>query len=119
VARVGRGAVEEIRLGQPRRVFRAMLREIIAADTLPDYLLRGRVPAISCSVTPARRGIEALPGRPLSAARDAGGCARAGCRAADVYALEAEWRAWWVATGRPTLRAPDRAFLGWVKGKAR
>ena len=33
---------------------------------------------------------------------------------ADIYALEAQWRAWWVSTGRPKLRSPDRAFLGWV-----
>ena len=41
--------------------------------------------------------------------------ARALAPGADVYALEAEWRAWWVQTGRPRLSAPDRAFLAWVK----
>jgi hypothetical protein len=56
----------------------------------------------------------AAAGVPRRAARD-----DRGLPGVDVYALEAEWRAWWVATGRPTLRAPDRAFLGWVKGKTR
>ena len=37
---------------------------------------------------------------------------------ADVHALEAEWRGYWVSTGRPKLRSPDRAFLGFVAGKA-
>ena len=41
--------------------------------------------------------------------------ARAHAPGADVYALEAEWRAWWVQTGRPRLSAPERAFLAWVK----
>ena len=36
-------------------------------------------------------------------------------RGADIYGLEAEWRAWWEATGRPRLRSADRAFLGWLK----
>jgi hypothetical protein len=36
----------------------------------------------------------------------------------DVYALEAEWRGWWVETGRPRLRSPDKAFLGWVRRRA-
>ena len=38
---------------------------------------------------------------------------------ADVYALEAEWRAFWVSSGRPRLTAPDRAFLAWVKGRVK
>ncbi|MGV6804449.1 MAG: replication initiator protein A, partial [Ruegeria sp.] len=37
---------------------------------------------------------------------------------ADAYALLAEWQAWWATSGRPTLRAPDAAFLGWVKKRA-
>ncbi len=34
---------------------------------------------------------------------------------ADVYALEAEWRAVWARSGRPRLRQAGAAFLGWVK----
>ena len=30
-------------------------------------------------------------------------------------ALEADWRAWWATTGRPRLRRPYAAFLGWVR----
>jgi hypothetical protein len=37
---------------------------------------------------------------------------------ADVYTLEADWRAWWVMTGRPRLRSPDAAFLGWVRKRS-
>jgi hypothetical protein len=37
---------------------------------------------------------------------------------ADVHALAAEWRAWWRASGQPRLRAPDRAFLGWMRKRA-
>jgi branched-subunit amino acid aminotransferase/4-amino-4-deoxychorismate lyase len=33
----------------------------------------------------------------------------------DIYALEAEWRAWWSRSGRVRLRSPDRAFLGWLE----
>ena len=35
----------------------------------------------------------------------------------DVHALEAEWRGFWAASGRPALRSPDAAFLGWLKGR--
>lgn len=30
----------------------------------------------------------------------------------DVYALETEWRSFWVASGRQKLRSPDKAYLG-------
>jgi plasmid replication initiation protein len=29
-----------------------------------------------------------------------------------------DWRGWWVATGRPRLRSPDAAFLGWVRKRS-
>jgi len=100
----------------PRRVFRAMLREIISRDPLPDYTLSeeegdvlavrpkevvdrsDRVPQISPSTMEAARAL--VPG-------------------ADVYALEAQWRAVWIASGRPQLRSVDKAFLGWVKKQDR
>lgn len=42
--------------------------------------------------------------------------ARALAPGADVYALEAEWRAFAV---KSPPRSPDAAFLGWVKARLR
>jgi plasmid replication initiation protein len=100
----------------PRRVFRAMLREMIAADALPDYHL-AEEPGDILRVTPRDALIEAA-GTPVLAPETLE-AARRLVPGWDVHALEAEWRAWWVATGRPRLRAPDRAFLGWVRGRGR
>lgn len=78
----------------PLRVFRAMLREMIRVNRLPDYILSeeaGRHPAHH----PARRG----PGtrrRPAPASRNAGPSPRPG---ADIHALQAEWRNWWRQRG--------------------
>ena len=100
----------------PRRVFRAMLREIIAADRLPDYHLSEepgdmvRVVPRAAVVEPAPRGL----GARLALRPETFDAARALAPGADVYALEAEWRAWWVSTGSPRLRSADRAFLGWL-----
>jgi plasmid replication initiation protein len=99
----------------PRRVFRAMLREMIASDALPDYHLQEE-PGDILRVTPRDAVIEAA-GNPLISA-DTLDQARALMPGWDVYALEAEWRNWWAATGRPRLRSADKAFLGWVKGRA-
>ena len=35
----------------------------------------------------------------------------------DVYALEADWCAYWAASGKPKLHSAEQAFLGFVKMK--
>ena len=98
----------------PVRVFRAAVRKMIAGDNLPDYELHeedGDIIRVS-----RRRLVEDDVPMPrfdaatIDAARDA-------APGWDVYALEAEWRAFWVASGRQKLRAPDKAFLGWLRGR--
>ena len=96
----------------PRRVFRAMVRTMIASDHLPDYTLSEEPGDILC-VTPRAAVIE--PGQGPVIGEKAREEARAMMPGWDVHALEAEWRAWWHSTGRPRLRAPDRAFLGWLR----
>ena len=97
----------------PRRVFRAMVREIIRADGLPDYHLEEE-PGDMIAVTRKDEVIE--PGRGLVLKPETLEEARALAPGADVYALEAEWRAF--AARRPP-RMPDAAFLGWVRQRVR
>jgi plasmid replication initiation protein len=96
----------------PRRVFRAMLREVIAADTLPDYVLAEEQGDILC-VTP--RAVVMEPHAGPHASPEALDQARRLIPGADVHALEASWRAFWARSGRPRLRSPDAAFLGFVR----
>lgn len=98
----------------PLRVFRAMLREIIRADTIPDYLL-AEEPGDLIRVTP--RAVVVEPGEGPLLSPEALDAARGLAPGADVHALEAEWRRFWAASDRPRLRSPDRAFLGWVRGR--
>lgn len=93
----------------PRRVFRAMVRDVIARDSLPDYRLEEE-PGDFIAVT--RRDIVLDEGRGLVLKPETLNDARALVPGADIYALEAEWRAF---AARTPPRAPDAAFLGWVK----
>lgn len=96
----------------PLRVFRRMLREMIAADALPDYAM-------------AEDGGDVIRFRPRAEAAAPGAApvlseaalerARALMPRADAHALAAEWLGVWRATGSPPLHAPDRAFLGWLE----
>jgi plasmid replication initiation protein len=95
----------------PRRVFRAMIRDMITADTLPDYTLNEE-PGDLLRVTP-RTVIEPAGEALLSS--DVMDTVRALAPGWDVYALEAEWRSFWRRSGKPRLRSADRAFLGFVK----
>lgn len=94
----------------PRRVFRAMLREIIKSGTLPDYILTEE-PGDMIAVT--RKDALVEPGAGLVLKAETYAAARAVAPGADVYALEAEWQAF--AAGKRAPRAPDAAFLGWVR----
>ncbi len=96
----------------PRRVFRAMLREVIAADTIPDYVL-AEEPGDILRVTP--RAIVIEPHVGPHASPEALDEARRLVPGADVHALQADWRAFWARSGRPRLRSPDAAFLGFVR----
>ena len=96
----------------PLRVFRAALRRMIETDHLPDYTLE-EMPGDKIRVR--RRGQVIAPGEGPRLAPGTLEAARALMPGADAHALEADWRAWWAATGRPRLTAPDRAFLGWVR----
>ena len=99
----------------PRRVFRRMIRDIAEEDGLPDYrltldggdivLVRPRPGAFGAGEGPALG--------PEVHAR-----ARALSPGADAHALEADWRRFWAASGRPRLRSPDAAFLAFVRARA-
>ncbi|MBT8154507.1 replication initiator protein A [Epibacterium ulvae] len=103
----------------PRRVFRKMLRDMIAADTLPDYAIEERPGDLmrffrKGAVVESGGVPQALPTlRPETLEE-----ARALMPGADAYALEADWRATWLRSGQPALRNADAAFLGWVKKRA-
>ena len=102
----------------PVRVFRKMMRDMIAADALPDYHLSEEPGDIilfrrrDVMVTPDAAGRGAA-GPVLKAATVE--AARQTMPGWDIYALEAEWRDMWHRSGRPRLRSPDAAFLGWLK----
>ena len=95
----------------PRRVFRAMLREIIRKNNLPDYQLTEEPGDIIC----VRSEGVIEPGHPPQLRPETLDAARDMMPGWDVYALEAEWRAMWQASGAPALRSADKAFLGWLR----
>lgn len=97
----------------PRRVFRKMIRDMIAADHLPDYEMseeEGDLIRFSSRGAVLDDGLQ-LP--PLSS--DALDAARALAPGMDIYVLEAEWREYWARSGKPKLRSSDAAFVGFVK----
>lgn len=100
----------------PRRVFRAMLREILKADTLPDYVLSeepGDIIAVRPRAQPSRAQV-LEPGQRPVLSPEALDRARARRPGEDVYALESAWLDAWTRQGKRRLKAPDEAFLAWL-----
>ncbi len=100
----------------PRRVFRRMLRDMIAADHLPDYEMAEEEGDL---IRFTLRGGVVETGAPPIVSAEALEHARRLAPGWDIHALEAEWRGVWDRTGRARLRSPDAAFLGWVKKRER
>jgi plasmid replication initiation protein len=94
----------------PLRVFRAALRRMIADAHLPDYMM-DEVPGDLIRFSRLRKTGEAAA---LNLVPETLEEARGMAPGVDVYALQAEWLAWWEETGRLRLGNPDRAFLGWL-----
>jgi hypothetical protein len=107
--------------GNSRR-FRAMVKNIVKHDHLPDYRLSFSDETDQVTFynrenwweeTPRASDDEGLP--PLPA--DAHDEARAVAPGYDVYALETEWREWWTASGRPKLDNAAAAFVGFCRSR--
>jgi plasmid replication initiation protein len=97
----------------PRRVFRKMIRDIAEEDGLPDYslgLIEGDVVRVRARVLAGGEGPRL--GAEIHAR------VRAAAPGLDPYFLEAEWRRFWVASGRPKLRSPDAAFVAFARARA-
>jgi plasmid replication initiation protein len=99
----------------PRRVFRKMIRDMIAADHLPEYEMSEEPGDLIRFST--RGGVleDAVQAPPLSP--QVLEAARALAPGVDIYVLEADWRGYWARSGRPRLRSADAAFLGYVKAR--
>jgi plasmid replication initiation protein len=98
----------------PVRVFRAAIRRMIVDGNLPEYTMSEETGDV---IVFARR-VQVVDTSEVFLGTEALQAARALMPGTDVYALEAQWRSWWNETGRPQLRTPDKAFLGWVRSHA-
>ena len=92
-----------------------MIRDMIVQDHLPDYHLAEEPGDILCV---SRRDVVVMPGEGPLLREGTLEAVRALAPGWDVHALEADWRAVWHRSGRPVLRSPDAAFLGWLKKRS-
>lgn len=99
------------------REFRSMVRALVTEDHLPDYsvsleegdmvVFRNRLllKPVAPEVTYPRLDPEAYH------------FAKQVAPGYDVYALEQEWRDWWVSSGMPELGSPGKAFVGFCRAR--
>jgi plasmid replication initiation protein len=102
----------------PRRVFRAMLRKIIRADTLPDYFLQEE-PGDIIRVTPRTQDAVIDTGHVRALTPEALDQGRRLLPGIDIYALEADWQAQENQSGNVYSQDADADFLDWVRRRGR
>jgi plasmid replication initiation protein len=100
----------------PRRVFRKMIRDMVAEDGLPDYSLTLGETDVVVVRARGRMGLE--PGEGPRLATGIHERVRQAAPGYDPYWLEAEWLAMWAASGRPRLPSADAAFLAFARSRA-
>ncbi|GGI94090.1 plasmid replication initiator protein RepA [Polymorphobacter multimanifer] len=97
------------------RVFRAMLRELVLHNHLPDYVVEMTGDTVTFRNRDALEAPdEPPPERPFidpEGFHDAKGAAPG----YDVYSLYEDWVSWWNDSGRPELKSPRAAFIGFCR----
>ena len=106
----------------PLRVFRALVKKVCEHDAdhghFPDYAVTMDDDVI---LFRNRSGLKGKPD-PIASADDAPYIdpetmhdAKTAAPGYDVYALYDEWVSWWHDMGKPELKSPRAAFLGFCK----
>lgn len=100
------------------RAFKAMVRELVEHDHLPDYsvTLDGEfVVFLNRETLTPSLPEDAFPQLSPETFHDA----RIVAPGYDVYELEQEWRSFWVDSGMPQLHNADKAFVAFCKSRAK
>lgn len=101
----------------PPRVFKAMIRKLVAHDYLPDYSVELNGETVIFTNRETMKAIsepedmDSFPVLDPESYNDA----RIVAPGFDVYYLEQEWLAMWCDSGKPRLKNPDKAFIGFCK----
>ncbi len=103
--------------GEERR-FAFILRDLARHDHLPDYSVK-----LDRDIVVFKNRDHILPELPECAypriLPETYNDVRTVAPGLDPYALEQDFRAYWVETGQPTLANPDKAFVGFARHRAR
>jgi plasmid replication initiation protein len=95
--------------------FKSMVRELVQQDHLPDYSvsLEDDMIVFRNRMSWQPKAEVRYPVLNAEAYHDA----RLVAPGYDVYALEGDWRDWWVESGMPEFGDPGRAFIGFCKAR--
>ncbi len=98
--------------------FNRMIKELVKGNHLPDYSLH--IDDGTRNIVFFNRGTMKEPVDDISTPSlktDTYNTAREAAPNWDVYHLEQEWHQFWINQGRPFLKNPDAAFIGFCKNR--
>lgn len=101
----------------PMKRFKQLVKSLAENDHLPDYFVTLENNKVtfknrnSQNANTLNRNYTLFPHLDTETYR----YARMVAPSYDVYALEREWQDWWLRSGKPPMKSPDRAFIGFCK----
>ncbi len=104
----------------PMKGFRYAINELVKGDHLPEYAIsfdeKKEVVIFRNRMTDKYSSNQKKIDFPILDAETYHD-ARIVAPTYDVYYLEQEWQNWWVQSGKPEMRNPDKAFIGFCKSR--
>ncbi|OWK47340.1 RepA [Fimbriiglobus ruber] len=100
-----------------RRLVSLICDEDAQHSHMPDYAVRLDDATVRFTNRNTMKAVTAIPDPILFPVLDSETYheARIVAPGYDVYALEEQWREFWFASGKPDLKSPDAAFIGFCK----
>ncbi len=103
----------------PLKRFRQLVADLVETDHLPDYSMTMQQDIVVFTnriSIPVRSQNKPYPlsDFPLLSPNSYSEAKRV-APTYDIYFLEREWQHWWVESGKPEIRNPDKAFIGFCK----
>jgi plasmid replication initiation protein len=106
----------------PMKRFRQLVKDLAFNDHLPDYSVKLEEDKVTFlnkkhhKKAKSSRQIAFLDDMPMLSQK-ALDDAKAAAPGYDIYYLEQEWKNWWSESGKPDMRNPEKAFIGFCKSR--
>ena len=101
----------------PAKRFKQLVKLLADSNHLPDYLMNLELNKVTFYKRNKKQTKSYKDAGLLTLHPETFNDAKTVAPSYDIYYLEQEWRNWWVESGKPEIKYPDKAFLVFCKSR--